>query len=154
MIKSSDLEFWRVGNTSGLLVSKMTSGQLNNFMPSLSGTENRDLQNRNYVFAILNNHASLALTSARIYFRQIDSGGATLSIALDTRGVTVKTAPVWDASNPPVTFITPTTIGTGLSVPTLNPGFAIAVWVKRIATASAAKKPEKNTITITGTSAA
>jgi hypothetical protein len=154
LIKSSDLQYWKVANGSGLLVSKMTSGQLNNFLPSLTGVQNRDLNQTTYVFAIVNNHASLALTSARIYFRQLDPGGATLSMALDTRGVVNKNGPVWDSSNAPTSFVTPTTIGTGLAVASLTPGFAISVWVRRVATASGAKRPEKNTITITGTSAA
>jgi len=152
-IKSTDIEWWRVKN-SGLLDYKMQSGALANFMPNLTGVQNRDLNNTSYVLAIVNQHPTLPLTNARIYFRQIDTGGATLSIALDTAGAVVKTGNVWTPGTSPTTFTTPTTQGTGLLVSTLNPGFAISVWVKRVATASTAKKPERNTLTITGTTAA
>lgn len=153
MINSTDLQFWRVKST-GTLDYQMKSNSLDAFLPSLTSVQNRDLVSREYVLAIVNNHASLALTSARIYFRTLDTGGATLSIALDTLGPVVKTGNVWTPGSLPATFTTPTTIGTGLAVATLNPGFAIAVWVRRVATASPIKRPERNTLTITGTSAA
>ena len=111
-IKSSDLQYWSV-TQDGILKQRLSTNVLNNFMPSLTGVQNRDLSNVNYVIAILNNHASLALTSAKIYFRILDASGATLSMALDPLGPAVKTGTVWSPTNPPTTYTTPTTIGTG-----------------------------------------
>lgn len=152
-IRSSDLQFWRVKST-GTLDYQMKSGSLDNFMPSLTGVQNRDLLSREYVLAIVNNHATLALTSARIYFRVAAPGGANLSMALDSLGPVAKTGAVWSVGSVPSTFTAPTTIASGLAVATLNPGFAIGLWVRRVATASAAMRPEKNTITIVGTTLA
>jgi hypothetical protein len=153
MILSSQLELWGL-NQSGTLRVKLSSNTMDNVFPSLTGVQNRDLQNISYVVAFVNQHPTLPLTSAKIYFRTLDSGGATLSIGLDPLGPAVKTGNVWTPGTPPATFTTPTTIASGLAVATLNPGFAVAVWIKRVATASAARRPERNTLTITGTSAA
>jgi hypothetical protein len=153
LIKSSDIEFWSVSG-DGFLYQKLSSNVLNNMFASLTGVQNRDLRTDVKVIAIVNRHASLALTSMRVYFRVINSGGATLSIALDTLAPQVSTGKVAEPGTGPASFSTPTTVGTGLSVATLNPGFAQGIWVKRIATASAAVRPERNTLTVSGTSAA
>jgi hypothetical protein len=153
LIKSTELELWGL-NQNGTLSVKFKSNTLQNLFPNMTGVQNRDLQQLTYVVAFVNQNSSLALTSARIYFRVAQAGGANLSIALDPLGPVVKTGNVWSPSNPPTTFTAPTTIGTGLAVATLNPGFAIAVWVRRIAAASGAVKPERNTLTINGTSLA
>jgi hypothetical protein len=153
LIQASQLEVWGL-NQIGTLRVKLPSNTLDNLFPSLTGVQNRDGNTVSYVIAFVNQHPSLALTSARIYFRILNTGGATLAIGLDPLGPAAKTGNVWTPGTPPATFTTPTTVGTGLSVPTLNPGFAVAVWVRRTATASAKVRPEKNTLTITGTSAA
>lgn len=152
-IRATDLQFYGLKN-DGTLGSRISSNVLNNLMPSLTGVQNRDLATTTYVVGILNNHASLALTSARIYFRILDSFGANLFIGLDPLGPAAKTGQVWSPGATPPTFTTPTTVGTGLAVATLNPGFVISVWVRRAATGGQARRPEKNTLTITGTTAA
>ena len=153
MIKSSELQLWNVYG-SGYIQKKMVSNTLENIFPNLTGVQNRDQTVLTYVLAWWNTHPSLALTSARIYFRTYAAGGTNLAIALDTTGPAPANGVIWNFSNPPATYITPTTVGTGLSVPTLNPGYAVAFWIRRTATASAPLRPERNTITITGTSAA
>jgi hypothetical protein len=151
-IKSTDIEMWStIGG--GFLSAKIPSNSLNNAMPSLTGVQNRDSVQNVYVLAFVNQHASLPLTSAKIYFRVVDGGGAALAIALDPLGAQPKTGQIW-TPGASVTYSTPTTIAAGLSVATLAPGNAIAVWVRRTASASAARRPEKNTLTIVGTTAA
>jgi hypothetical protein len=151
-IKSTDLEMWSTTGAGNLGV-KLASNVLNNAMPSITGVQNRDLVQTVYVVAFVNQHASLPLTSAKIYLRVVDPGGATLAIGLDALGAQPKTGQIW-TPGAVVTYSTPTTIAAGLSVATLNPGYAIAVWIRRTATASAARRPEKNTLTIVGTTAA
>jgi hypothetical protein len=154
LIKSTDIQVWGL-NQSGTIRVKLASNVLENVFPNLTGVQNRDLNTVSYVVGILNNHATLALTSVRIYFRILDARGATLAMALDTLGPAVKTGVVWSPGSPPATFTTPVTVGTGLSVATLNPGFVQAVWIKRTAIGgSSYARPEKNTLTVTGTSLA
>lgn len=154
MIKSTDIQVWGLNN-DGTIRVKLASNVLGNVFPNMTGVQNRDLQQLTYVVGILNNHASLALTTVKIYFRIVDPKGAGLSMALDPAGPVVKTGKVWSPDTPPTTFTSPTTIASGLAVATLNPGFVQSVWIRRIAVGGTSyAHPERNTLTITGTSAA
>jgi hypothetical protein len=154
LIKSTDIQIWGL-NQSGTIRVQLQSNVLQNLFPNLTGVQNRDLNQTTYVVGILNNHSSLPLTSVKIYFRIVDARGATLSMALDPLGPVVKTGTVWSVGNGPATFTTPTTVGTGLAVATLNPGFVQSLWIRRTAVGgSSYARPERNTLTVTGTSAA
>lgn len=150
-IPSTDLQLWSILN-NGTLNARLASNALNNVFPSISGAQNRDRAVSLAYVVWLNNNASQALTACRIYFRVVTAGGATLEIALDPRGPQPRTGQFIDTSNPPTAYSTPTSIGAGLSVATLNPGNGIGVWIRRTATASAQMRPERNTLTLAGTS--
>lgn len=154
MIKSSDIQIWGL-NQTGTLRVQLLSNTLENVFPNLTGVQNRDLNSVTYVVGVLNNHSSLPLTSVKIYFRILDPKGATLSMALDPLGPAVKTGNVWSPGSGPTTFTTPTTIATGLAVATLNPGYVQSVWIRRVAVGGTSyARPERNTLTVVGTSAA
>jgi len=150
-IRSSDIGWY--GTSSLRLGPKLTSGVLNNIFPDLTGAQNRDLAVSHRAVAIVNNHATLTLTNARIWFRTVDPGGAGFAIALDSLGVVAKTAQIIETPSG-LTFTSPTTSGTGLLVSSLAPGQAVGLWIRRVATASAKRKPERNVLTITGTTPA
>jgi hypothetical protein len=152
-IRSTDLHFYGM-KQDGTLGSRLTSNVLQNVFANLTGVQNRDGVVNYAVIGVLNNHASLPLTSGKVYFRVPGAGGANLAIALDALGPQNKTGQVWTPGATPGTFSAPSTVGTGLTMATLNPGFVQAIWVRRTAVASAALRPERNTLTVTGTTAA
>jgi len=152
-IKATDLRWYSL-NMDGGLSSRIAPATLHNVFGPITGAQNRDGITQYKIIAVVNEHASLPLTAARIYFRTVQSGGANIAMALDTLGPANKTGVVWTVGGTPTTFVSPVTFGTGLLVSTLNPGFAVAIWLRRSISSAAALRPEKTTLTIAGTTAA
>jgi hypothetical protein len=150
-IKSSDLQWFYVGE-SGFIGGRITSGALHNVFSEISGARNRDLA-VDYRVIALRNVSAQTLTSARIWFRYVDPRGAGVGIALDPIGAVTATSRL-SGGVAPGTFSSPTTSGTGLAVASLAGGQAIGVWIRRNATASSGAFPERNIITVTGTTPA
>lgn len=122
----------------------------NNLFDDVSGDESAagDVEYR--CFFVLNNHASLSLTSAVVWIVSQVADGASIEIGLDPAGVTAKgsasaqAALIATESDAPtgVTFSNPTSKGTGLSIGTIAAGSCAAIWVKRTVAASTPAKAD------------
>jgi hypothetical protein len=119
----------------------------NALFDDISGAENAASTVDYRCFAVLNNHATLTLQNAVVYLASEVSGGANITISVDTTAASAKgastaqgdfiatetTAPTLVGS-----YSAPTTAGTGLALGNIAPGQVRFVWAKRTATNSAA----------------
>jgi len=151
-----------VNNSLGKYISTtaITTAVLNNLFDDISGDENAASTVDYRCIFFHNSHASLTYQSAKAWLSAEVSGGATISIGLDTTPKSVigdssdqaltianeTTAPVG------VSFSAPTTKGTGISVGSLAAGECIALWVRRTSANTSAKDNDGVTISISGDS--
>jgi hypothetical protein len=138
-----------------------TGGTLHDLFDAVSGDENAASRVEYRCIYVRNGHGSLAWgPNIRAWFSAgPTAGGADLAIALDlagqgngsTTGVADTVATEDEAPAPGLTFVTPTTKGTGLTLATSIPaGNAQAIWIKRTATNSAAASNDGGTIQVQG----
>lgn len=152
-IKSTDLKWYGVNSAGTIASNVILSNSLHAIFPEMTGAQNKAGSTQIRAIALKNTHATLTLTGVKIYFRSLDNAGGILDIALDTIGATTNSVVV-DAANPPVSWSIPTTSAGGLSVASLAPGAAVGLWIRRRGNNSAQKKPERNTLTVVGTTPA
>lgn len=140
----------RVALKSGVLhnlFDEFTSLQNN-----LGGTEYRCL-------CVLNAHPELPLTSPKLWISRNDTRGVAFWVGLGTNGVQSSDAflsqviPVTTAEPSGVRWVDPRSEETALALPTLQAGWACAVWFKRSGRGVKPVLPETNMITIKGRSA-
>ena len=89
---------------------------------------------------VKNNHSTLTLQSPKLWITAQPAGGdIVFAIGLGTSGVNGTEQTVADESSAPsgVAFSSPSTKGTGLSLPNLAPGQTHAVWFRRTVSAGA-----------------
>lgn len=154
-VRASDLKWYRTdsGGRRSTLVSSAAGG----IFPNLSAAQNKAQGTDYRLLAVVNTHPSSTLSDLRVFLSRIDSRGAAVAIALSATGVVAQTAAVGDPNTIPGTFHAPSTEASGLTPGagvTLPPGFALGVWVRRRAAATSAVTPERNTLTLSGTSSA
>ena len=147
-----------VNNSLGKYISttEITDNTLNNLFDNISGAENLASTVDYRCIFIHNSHATITATIMAIYLSSEVSGGASISIGLDTTGAMVLgSAPVQaltiaSETTAPVgvSFSAPTTLGTGLSIGSLQAGYVYAVWVRRTAANSSAKNNDGVTLTV------
>ena len=142
--------------------TQITDATLNNLFDDVSGDENAASDVEYRCIFVHNNHATLTWQSVVVWLSAEVAGGANVAIGIDTNAATVNNSgpaqalEVVDESTAPggVSFSSPTTKPTGLSVGNLAAGYCRAIWVRRSATASAALNNDGATIRCEGDTAA
>jgi hypothetical protein len=132
----------------------ITAASLNNLFDDVSGAEAAagDVEYR--CFFVLNDHASLTLTTATAILTSQTAGGGTIDFGLDPAGITAKgaagaqAATIANESAAPagVTFNT-----TNQLIGNLAPGQVQGIWLRRTVTAGAgAVNPDGVIMTVQG----
>lgn len=152
------------GSASGSLgkyisTTQITDNTLNNLFDDISGSENAASTVDYRCIFIHNNHGSLTYQNAVVYLSAEVSGGASIAVAVDS----VAASAVGDASAQalevtnettapagPLSFSSPTTAGTGLSLGNIAAGSCKAIWIRRTAANSSAKDNDGVTIAVSG----
>lgn len=139
------------------------SAGANGLFDDISGDENAASTVDYRCVFVLNNHASLSLTSAVVYLSADVAGGATVTIATDNIAASAKAsasaqaAQIANETTAPTgvsAFSAPTTKAAGLSLGTIAAGQVKAFWVKRTAANSAALASDGVTFAVAGDTAA
>lgn len=152
------------GSASGSLgkyisTTELTDNVLNNLFDDISGSENADSIVDYRCIFVHNNHGSLTYQNAVVYLSSEVSGGASIAVAVDSvaaSAVDNASAQALEVTNEttapagPLSFSSPTTAGTGLSLGNIAAGSCKAVWVRRTAANSSAKDNDGVTIAISG----
>ena len=108
-------------------------------------------------FYVRNGHATLTLTSAKVFIQaQTSSADTDIAIALDGVGVNGTAETVGNESTAPTgeSFSQPASYAAGLSLGNLAPGDYYPVWVRRTVNAGAAAATDTWTIRVQGDTAA
>lgn len=135
----------------------ITDNTLNNLFDNISGAENAASTVDYRCVFIHNAHASLTMQSAVAYVSAEVSGGASIAIAIDSTAASaiggasaqaLTIANETTAPAGPLSFSTPTTAGTGLSLGDITAGQCRAVWIRRTAANSAAKNSDGGTLAV------
>jgi hypothetical protein len=132
-----------VNNSLGKYISttEITDNTLNNLFDDISGAENAASTVDYRCLFIHNSHASITALTCLLWIQSEVSGGASIAIGLDTNGAvpigqsSAQAVTIANETTAPsgVTFSTPTSSGTGLSIGSLQPGYCIGVWIRRTA---------------------
>jgi hypothetical protein len=149
-----------VNNSLGKYMSTtdIVDASLDNLFDDVTGDENASSNVDYRCFFIFNNHGSLTLKSAVAWISANASSSTTKAIGLDPAGVVSATSAsaqaatiANDTSAPAgVSFSSPTTKATGLSIGDIPAGSCQAIWVRRTATNSAATNSDGATIRAEG----
>lgn len=113
-------------------------GALNDLFDDTSSTENSAGDTEYRMIYVKNNHASISWTSVVAYITD-NAGGATMAIGLDpaANGANSTTVVANEDTAPAgVTFSSPSTYGTGLSIGTLTAGQIKGIWVRKAVAAN------------------
>lgn len=141
-IAPSDLHFRFIHNGGNV-----ANGVLGNLFPD--GVVNGSTT---YAFVeVHNRNATNSLTSGKAWL-SLDTGGAAVAIAVadgTARSEPSAYAPLDPAG---LTYSTPTTQATGLTLPTLVPGQKVLLAIRRTLTGATAASPETNRLNVAGTS--
>jgi len=119
----------------------------NSLFDDITGAENaaNDVEYR--CIFVLNNHATLTMLSTVAYISSEVSGGASVALAADSTAISAKgssTAQALTVADEntapagPLTYSSPTAVGTGIALGDIPAGSVKAVWVRRTAANSAA----------------
>jgi hypothetical protein len=135
---------------------------LNNLFDDISGDENAAQESEYRCIFIHNAHATLTWQNVVVWISNETEGGANISIGLDTTAASPYTSTSQqalvvaneDTAPAGVTFSSPTSKATGLSIGNLPAGYVKAIWVKRTATNSAAMANDSVTLCCEGETAA
>lgn len=141
--------------------TEWTGGSANDLFDDISGAENAASTVDYRCIFIHNTNGANALQNAVMYLSAEVAGGASIALAVDTTAASAVgagtaqalTATTETAPGSPVTslsYSSPTTSGTGLSLGTIGTGQVKAIWVRRTASNSAALSNDGVTIAVTG----
>lgn len=134
-------------------------GSLNDLFDDISGAENAASTVDYRGIAILNNNASNTLENAVVYISAETAGGASVAVAVDSTAASAKgsaSAQMLQIANEttapagPLSFSSPTTIGTGLSLGNIAVANVKGIWIRRTAANSVALSSDGVTIAVTG----
>lgn len=137
----------------------------NDLFDDVSGAENAASDVEYRCVFLTNTHATLTLQSAAVWLSAETAGGTDVAIALDSTGVVAGDAVAAQALEiddegdstdvlSGLSFSSPTTFETGLSIGDIAPGETIAVWWRRTANDTAAVNDDGATLSIQGDTAA
>lgn len=134
----------------------------NNLFDDVSGAENLAEESEYRCVFVHNNHATLTLQSAVVYIDSQVSGGAVVTIGVDTTAASA----IGSASTQAVTianedtapsgvtfFNTAISRATGLAMGDINPGFCKGVWIKRETANTIAMSADGVTVAVSGDTA-
>lgn len=128
------------GAMSTVAGGKITSAVLNNLFDDVSGDEAASGDTEYRGIYVKNNHGSLTLSAIKLWIQTASPSADTsfqLAIADEAKNTTIET--IADESTPPTgpTFSAPANKAAGISLPDLDAGDYIGIWIKRVVTASA-----------------
>ena len=179
-ITSSDIKF-KLSTTSGsagnstaggsagtslgkyISTTELTDNTLNNLFPDVTGDENA-ASNVDYQCLFIHNaHGSLTYQApVKAWLSDEVSGGATISIGVDTNAASAVGASAAqavtiankDTAPSGVTFSSPTSKSTGISLGAIPAGQCVAIWVRRTAANTVALNNDGVKINVSGDTAA
>ncbi len=136
----------------------VSSTTLNDLFDDITPAENAASTVDYRLIFLHNNHATYTYTSPFIYLSSETAGGASISISVDTTGVTAKGSAAVQAktianeTTAPSTqsFSAPTSFGTGLAMSDIPAGSVQGIWVKRTAANTAALALDGVVLTVQG----
>lgn len=138
--------------------TELTDNTLNNLFDDVTGDENAASDIEYRCMFIHNSHATLTYKSVKMYISAEVSGGASVAIGVDTTAASAigsssaQALTIADESTAPVgvSFSSPTTKATGVSLGDIAAGYCIAVWIRRTCANTSAKDNDGATFTISG----
>lgn len=141
-IKAAELQFR--DDTGKVLVN----GALGNLFGSAdrnAGTGYKGLEVRNL-------NPDLTLSAVKAWLT-VDVKGGLFAIAYDATSGVIPAADAWDAVDPTtLTYLSPTTLATGVTVGNLAPATKARIFCRRILSGATAATPESNRVWVGGTS--
>lgn len=131
-------------------------GGTNDLFPDITGAQNAASQVDYAGLAILDNNASNAMQNTAAYLSSEVAGGASTAIGADTTaasakgGATAQLLTIASSTTAPagVSFSSPTTLGTGVSLGSIPVANVKGLWVRRSAANSAALSADGVTIAV------
>jgi hypothetical protein len=139
--------------------SAWAGGGTNDLFADISGAENAASQVDYAGLLLLNNNASNAYENAVVYLSSEVAGGASVAVAADSTASSAKgsasaqmltIASRTTAPAGPLSFSSPTTAGTGVSLGTIAVANVKGFWVRRTAANSAALSADGVTLGFSG----
>lgn len=134
-------------------------GAANDLFDDITGAENAASTVDYRCIFVYNSNASNALQNAVVYLSAEVAGGASIAVAADSTAASalgsasaqaLQVANETTAPAGPLTFSSPTTAATGVSLGSIPAGQVKAFWVRRTAANSAALSNDGVTIAISG----
>lgn len=137
----------------------------NNLFDDVSGTENEASDVEYRCIFVYNDHASLTYYGALVYIYSEVSGGTSIALAIDSTAassVTSASAQALQAADESdstsvlsgLSFSSPTSLATGLSLGDIPAQYCRAFWVRRTAANNAAVSDDGGVIRVVGGTAA
>lgn len=136
--------------------STWAGGGTNDLYPDITGAQNAASQVDYAALAIHNNNASNAMQNTSAYLSSEVAGGASTAIGADTTAAssltnaTAQLLTIASSTTAPagVSFSSPTTLGTGVSLGTIPVANVKGLWVRRTAANSAAFSADGVTLAV------
>ncbi len=133
-------------------------GSANDLFDDVTGVENAASDVEYRCIFVHNSNASNPLENAVVYLSAETAGGASIAVGADTTAAsavgaaTQQALTIVDENTAPagVSFSSPTTAGTGVSLGTIGAGQVKAFWIRRTAANTAALSNDGVTIAVTG----
>jgi len=143
--------------------TEIQAATLNNLYDDVSGDDNAALDEEFRAFFVHNANTTLDWELVKVWISATVAGGAIASISLDTTGTTpinygvasqMLEIPDEDTAPTALVFSHPISKGAGLTIGTMSPLSVQGIWVRRVATNSAALNNDGLTISFEGDTAA
>lgn len=139
--------------------SAWAGGSLNDLFNDISGAENAASTIDYAGLFVLNNNASNPFQNPVIYISAETAGGASIALAVDSTAESVKTSGSTQmltiankntAPAGPLSFSSPTTLGTGLALSDIPVSHVKGFWIRRSAANTAALSADGFTLAVAG----
>lgn len=166
---------WKLSTTAGAAGNSNTStpsaslgkyisttawagGALNDLFDDVTGAENAASTVDYRCVFIHNSNAANALQNAAVWLSAEVAGGTSIAIGVDTTAASAigsasaQALTIASETTAPagVTFSSPTTFGTGVSIGSIPAGSCRAIWIRRTASNSAALSNDGVTLSVQG----
>lgn len=136
----------------------ITDNTLNNLFDDISGAENAASTVDYRCIFVHNSNSANTLQNAAAWLSAETAGGASIAIGVDTTAASAigsasaQALTVANETTAPagVTFSSPTTFGTGISLGSIPAGSCRAIWIRRTAANTAALSNDGVTISVQG----
>jgi hypothetical protein len=142
--------------------SAWAGGSLHDLFDVISGEENAASEAEYRCIFVHNNHGSLTWFGPVVWISAETANGASIAIGVDTTAesaigsASAQAVSVANENTAPsgITFSSPTTKGTGVSLGDIPAGHCRALWIRRTAANNAAIDSDGGTLTFEGDTAA